>query len=273
MKKFQVDYKMQRTSEYLFLESRNIRSNECITFDFDGTLCLKANSDKFYTQENNENNFVFLYNVENKISSYISRGFHVVIITNQIYMTDAKENMLINVYNYFNKELSIYVANKENRFRKPNTGFYDLLSSRYNILYHCGNNSDIEFAKLCNIPFYYSSEIFGTNFYSIVPYQRLVIMMGIKGTGKSTIAKRLEEEHNFIIFPENSSLNKIKNALIENRVVVDGTHSNYESRQRIIDLCQDYIILWCIRKFDTSCYLSNYVKEFERPLENYVVIS
>lgn len=294
---------MNRTEDYLFLEARNINSSECIMFDFDGTLCVKANSDRPYTQENNENNFVFLYNVEKRIFSYISRGFLIAIVSNQSYMTSSKEQMMLRIYNHFEQKISIYIANKQNRFRKPNTGFYELLSERYKVLYHCGDavgntsdfppfkyaSTDLDFANICNIPFYSSLEIFGSNFYTVVPKQRLVIMMGIQGSGKTTIAKRLEEENGFVRFSQDevgylpNKLNKISNALRNSQVVVDATHRNNNLRQKFINLCSDYIILWCVRDgrvfnklrekpIDHKAF-ARYVNEFEAPTENYIIVS
>ena len=294
---------MNDSGSYLFLETDRDVCQECILFDFDGTLAVKANSDKPYSQETNEHNYVFLYNVENKIRSYINRNYLVIIISNQMYMTKAKENMFLNIYNFFDRRISIYVSNRNNRFRKPDTGFYDLISSNYEIKYYCGDavgnesdfipfkysNVDLSFALNCSIPFYDPLEIFGSNFYTIVPKQQLVILMGIQGSGKTTIAKRLENEDDFVRFSQDecgnlkNKLSEIREELQYNRVVIDATNRKHSLRKQFINLCDDYVILWCVRdgrpfnklrkKPVHPAGIALYVKEFEIPLENFEIVS
>lgn len=298
---------MQDTGEFLFLKSKKSNLEECVIFDFDGTLATKANADKPYVQEYNRENYVFLHGVEEKLFGYIEREILVVIISNQLYMTEEKEFMFLNVYNHFNKRITILVANRKNNFRKPNIGFIDILKTKYKIRYYCGDaigdsdfppfqysNVDFEFTQNADIRFKSPLKIFGSNFLTEVPTARLVIMMGIQGSGKTSVAKRLEEENSFIRYSQDevgklsSKLKKIEQDLINgHNVVVDATHRKNELRAQFIEIAEklniEWVIFWCVRdgrpfnnlreKKVHNAGLALYVKEFERPLENFVVIS
>lgn len=295
--------------EYYVLTPDEYTSTRCIIFDFDGTLASKANGDMPEKSENNPENFILYHNVQNTLNDLMEDDTQIVIISNQSNFTSAKEQMFVNLFEMFDRRLLIYVAHKKNKYRKPNRGFLDLLSN-FEVLLYCGdaigetseyppyryNSVDLDFATLNDIPFISPLEVFESNSETYIPTAKVVIMMGNQGSGKTTIAKRLESE-GFIRYSQDEHKNKLdkvglKKIMASNisdgsSIVLDATHSSQKNRQVWIDFADhcsvDYIILWCVRDgrvfnqlrdipVSSMAYIP-YVKNFVRPTHNYVVIS
>lgn len=296
---------------FCYIEPIEYIGTNCAVFDLDGCMIMNANGQKPGYTETKEDNYVFMYNVENIIWNLIRSGIQVVVITNQSNYNIAKDNMINLIYQHFDRRLLFFIANKHNEWRKPSSKFIDLLSNYFIVDYYCGDavgdsdflpynwkSTDKDFAVNSRVPFKTPLEVFGTNFYSVVPQERLIIMMGIQGSGKTTVAKRLEE-YGAIRYSSDEQANNLTakfriNAIRQylnqgHQVVVDATHSSNKSRQVWIDLATecnvDYHILWCIRDgrvFNElrtgkekipSLGFSTYVKNFERPSNNYTIIN
>lgn len=295
--------------DYYMLKCKKFKTDTCVTFDFDGTLAVKKNGDRPYTPENIGDNFVFLYGVVKKLKKLINRGILPIIISNQSDFTTEKDEIFTAVYDFFDKKITIFVAHLKNEFRKPKIGFYELISKKYNILYHCGDaigNSDFhpynfssadrKFAKKAGIDFKDPRDVFGSNFETIVPEEKIVIMMGLPGSGKTTISKRLERKEGFVRFSQDElkdlklkrNIRAMKNVLDEDgKIVLDATHRKKELILPFINLAKEYelsyVILWCVRdgrvfndlrkKPVNHFPFSLYVKEFEEPEENFIIVS
>lgn len=312
---------MEDNGYFMFLDAKKIRSSrenrenrenpkkqtKCVIFDFDGTLVTKANADKAWLHETDPYNFVFLHGVRKKLLSYIQKGIHIFVASNQKYMNDAKKQMFEIFYELFEGKISIFVANRQNRFRKPDTCILDYIKKHFEILFYCGDaignssdfppyqyqDTDLAFARNAGVRFKTPIEVFGTNFYSYIPKKQVVIMMGIQGSGKTSFARRLETE-GFIRFSQDEHGNLVKNLkeieeYVRNgdRVILDATHRKHSLRKVFIDMAErndaNWIICWCVRDgrpFNSlrekpihPAGISLYVKEFQRPESNYAIIS
>lgn len=300
---------MEQNNDYVSLFPAEVTAEHCVIFDFDGTIAAKANGDIPGKAETDSNNFVLYHGVEEVLRDIMNRGIQIVIISNQSNFTEAKEQMFVNLFKYFDEKFIILVAHKKNKYRKPNIGFISLLS-RFQILFYCGDaigetatfppfnyeSTDLDFAKNANLEFLDPLEAFGSNYNTIVPKERVVIMMGTPGSGKTTLARRLEN-HGFTRYSQDEHKNKLdkvglkkdmKRVLNEGgSIVLDATHSSETAKQVWIDLANscnvDYIILWCVRcgrpfnKLRSNpvppvAYVP-YTKNFIRPSENYIIVS
>lgn len=110
---------------------------------------------------------------------------------------------------------------------------------------------------------------------------KLILMVGLSGSGKSTIAKEIAEQENAVIvssdlireelsFYEDQSQNRevfnifydrIKDNLHKgNTVIADATNITVRTRKRIVDIGINenaYIIAYVIRKDYQSCIIDN----------------
>ena len=311
MKKQQNEVIKMNSSEgdYLYLKAKDFKTKKCVTLDFDGTLFVKANGDRPYTPETSKNNCVFLYGVEEKLNEFINSGILPIIISNQSNITLEKEKMFLAVYNFFKCKITIFAAHKKNEYRKPNPTFLTMLSAKYEILFHSGDaigNSkfipynfssvDREFAEEGGVPFKSPLKVFGSNFQTVVPEESIVIMKGLPGSGKSSVAKRLEEEEGFTRFSQDEikdlklkrNMGLIRLSLIrKEKIVLDATHRMNSLIEPFIALAAEYkvsyVILWCVRdgrpfnelreKPVPNMAYSCYVRDFEEPEENVIIVS
>lgn len=117
------------------------------------------------------------------------------------------------------------------------------------------------------------------------------MMVGLSGSGKSTIAKQIAEKEDAIIissdeirselsFYEDQSKNKevfrvfherIKKGLHDgNTVIADATNLTIKSRKNIIDICKNekaYVIAYVVGKRFYDCFIDNQLREHPVPDE------
>lgn len=273
---------MFENQDYIAIFPKRKSVKQCVLFDFDGTLAVKADGREGFRAESNPDNFVLLYGVESQIKKYIARSILVVIVSNQSHLTEAKLRMLQRFNAMFNNKLCVLIAHKQNHFRKPDVGFIELLRSTYGegvkLSFYCGDavgptaaqpqyrwgDADKVFAQNAGLPFKTPIEVFGSNFVTAIPDPdvKLVIMMGNPGSGKTAVSKRLEKDFGFVRFSQDElpSSRKLTSAIVmkdikqqlldSKRVVVDATHASKESRQVWFDLARECgvvaSIMWCI---------------------------
>lgn len=299
---------MYLNDKFGYIQPIKYSTGKCVVFDLDGCLITKANGSPGYEAETDPNNYVFLYNVENTINEFLNNNIQVIIISNQSNITDAKVQMMLNIWNHFSKRLLFLIAHKHNEFRKPNPAFLEIIKCDYEILFYCGDaigknsnfppfqwgDADLNFALNGNVSFKDPLEVFGSNFYSIAPNQRLIIMMGNMGSGKSTISKRFETL-GFIHMQQDNEGDLLAKFRINNvfdlisqgkQVIIDACNGGKSKEQWIIQAKQrnvPFVILWlprCGRSFNalretpvSSRAYPQYTKYFIRPQENYIIVS
>lgn len=297
------------TSKYMYFEPKKMY-DKCAVFDFDGTICAKANGAKMFYAENDPNNLVFYYNVLKTLKELRKQKIQVVVISNQLNITDEKLQLFEEFLKLTKYKVYLLIAHKDNKYRKPNTGFLKLLKDK-EILYYCGDaigeehssfppyrwsSSDYDFAKDNDIKFKRPTKIFGSNYETIEPEEDIIIMMGNMGSGKTTLAKRLESL-GYVRFSQDElgdlkkkeNKDKVIKALSKGKkVILDATHGNFKNRSPWESLAhtknKSYVILWCVRdgrpfnslreKPIKEVAYSTYTKYFCYPNEeNYIIIS
>lgn len=291
-----------------FIEPIAYIEGKCVAFDLDGCLITKANAQLPAMSETDSDNFVFMYNVEKTINDLLDSGRQVVIITNQRRFNQAKGEMIQKIWEHFNGRILVLASHLDNEYRKPKSGFVTLLQQTYEIEYYCGDamkgytdfppyqwgDCDIQFAINSKIPFRSPLDVFGSNFKTIIPSESLIIMCGMQGSGKTSVAKRLEsmgferfskDEADYLAKKRIKAITEFLQA--GKQVVVDATHYNNKVRSVWIDFAQSlgftWHILWCVRDGRVFNSLRDkpvpevgirfYPKNFERPTSNFTVVN
>lgn len=169
--------------------------------------------------------------------------------------------------------------------------------------FYCGDKTgevgmkatDREFAEKVGLEFMVPDDLFPRPDIVVPDHVELVIMVGQQGAGKSTIARKLRDEHGYtIVARDKKSLRKIEELLKSGKsVVFDATNPSRESRKPFIALAQSLEIpvrvFWITRSgrtfnalrrgrlLDTGAAdpdhnkpvpdiaLRTYTREFERP--------
>jgi len=278
--------------------------------DLDQTMITSLNGKDPSFPETIPNNWQFLGNVFETVQKLSNEDYQIIIITNQININNIKEEIILNVWKQLNGIPLILCANKNNCYKKPNTTFYQLLLSTLSEqpieLYYCGDavgndqyppyrwsSSDLNFANNISARFIRPLDIFYSNYETFYPTEQLVIIMGNIGSGKTTLARRLEMYNNYIRYSQDEvgtldqvgRTKEIKGLLLSGRkIILDATHSNSKKRQHWVNLANSINISSCIiwiirdgRQFNklrekpiTSLAYSQYVKYFSIPNETVV---
>ena len=313
MKSIMVNVIFKDNEDYLIGKSKSFEYKKRLAiFDLDSTL-IKTKSGNIFAK--NIDDWKFLYNNINDIlESYHNNNYSIIIITNQA-KTDSK-TIITKITNICKKleniEICVFIANKRNKFRKPSPCFYyDIINTeeKYNSKsFYCGDaagrrndhsDCDYKFAKNCNILFKLPEQIFDNINNIILPQikypslnntydnllftphnkkKEMIVMIGNPGSGKSTIAKMINEKYKFDIVSQDITKTKVKcqkvaKQYIEDKksFIIDNTNPDTETRKYYIDMAKknNYHVTCII--MDTSkelsmhnnyyrCYLSNNTK-------------
>jgi bifunctional polynucleotide phosphatase/kinase len=193
-----------------------------ILFDLDDTL-IKFNL--------KSENYELMYNNTIKKLQELSKINNIIIISNQKQLNKKdmydifikKINKFLNKLSESNIYLELYISIKNDKYRKPNTSFINILKDKYsgNILYYCGdalgrkndfNDTDLKFALNLSINIKSPEEVFLNkpienkiikypslnkityNFDYIPKLKDFIILVGYPGSGKSSIANLIFEK-------------------------------------------------------------------------------
>jgi len=278
-------------------------------FDYDWTLVSPKESKTF---PSNIDDWIWLYiNIPEKIKSYYEDGFMIVIFTNQSKLWKHEQIQI--VVKSLNIPIFIVVATEKSDY-KPNPILFNILIRNNKInkdkSFFIGDalgrksdfsDSDKVFAENIGVPYYCPEQIFHikneTIEIPIIPLsddQQIIIMVGYPGSGKSTIAKNICNNENFIYIEGDlykTSRKMIKASIdhiIEKKsVVFDATHSSSKKRKEYIELGKKYNCkVVCIHvstsleiaykrnklrnyeKYVPKIAYSVYTKNYEEPNEN-----
>ena len=264
----------QEDFQYIFPSQLWITPYNLTIFDLDQTLIFYPSGKNIIPKD--ENDWEFFPNVMNILWDLVTKNYQIIIITNQKNISKIKEEMILNIWKKLEGYPLILCSTKDGIYRKPNIGLmtylYSILIETPKSLFYCGDavgiedsfipyrwsSTDKDFANNINATFYRPIDVFGSNFDNVIVDNQLVIMMGNQGSGKTTIAKRLEKDHNYIRFSQDEIDKKITskkniqyiNSLLKEgkKIIIDQCHSSNKSKEMWIELGCKTSILWCIRE-------------------------
>lgn len=281
------------TKNYLEGTTTNFKFMDKIaSFDLDNTI-IKTKSNKKFPID--EHDWIFMYdNVQDKLTDLIKRKYCVIIISNQSGLNNiSKQNIwmkkLDNIVLKLNIDIKILCAIKKDKYRKPCDAFVTEFFSDSKKSFYCGDavgrqhdfsDTDYKFAlnaKLnCKIPenFFLNepnnlSEIkycidINKKYVNINPKiqfnnNEIIIMVGYPGSGKSTIAKFLQDTYNYHIINQDTLKSKSKCVkecidFIKNKksIIIDSTNPSKEKRKQWIDIAKNNNYTTRIIKMTTS---------------------
>jgi bifunctional polynucleotide phosphatase/kinase len=233
-------------------------------FDYDWTLVSPKDGKTF---PSNVEDWVWLYpNVPNELKRYNEQGFSVVIFTNQ--SKDWKVTQIQSVAKSLEIPIFVVVAREKCDY-KPNPVLYDVLvgSAKVNkeqsffvgdALGRKGDwaNNDKVFAQNIGLTCYSPEEFFGAkqepeavkiSSLNLSDSKQVVIMVGYPGSGKSSVAKQICEDENFVLIQGDvykTSAKMIKAALPSihegKSVIFDATNSSIKKRSEYIEFAKKH---------------------------------
>ena len=228
------------------------------SFDFDWTMVNPKDGKTF---PSSIDDWQWLYpNVPEKIKNYYEQGYMIVIFTNQSKPWKCDQIQLVSKI----LDIPIFVVISTDKCDyKPNTILYDTLCLNKTInkeeSFFVGDalgrksdfaDSDKVFAENIGIACYSPEDIFVGTLDKIFEVSKIplsnepeiIIIMGYPGSGKSTIAKNICENENYVHIPGDiykTSKKMIKNAnesiLQKKSVVFDATNSSIKKRKEYIE--------------------------------------
>ena len=144
------EFKEYNTVKYINNFNKK-NGNNIACFDLDHTL-IKPKSNRKLPKDSED--YVYLKNVHNKLLELFDNNFNIVIFTNQ---SGSKLNEVIEKLQSIFLELlpiqmSVYIATKDDYYRKPHTGMFELFISQNNInldnvnnIFYCGDAAGRKF--------------------------------------------------------------------------------------------------------------------------------
>lgn len=266
--------------DFLMLPSQHFKlepgsTQSFVAFDLDGTLVCYKNGMAPYKLDTPADNYNFLGPVKEKIIE-LSKSYLIFIISNQSNIPESKARFIENIWRELDCIPYVFVANKDNQFRKPNPTFMEIIprilyvTLNHATSYYCGDaigehdpyppyrwgDADFMFTRNCGLNFVRPIDLFVPN--NRVADTELVIMLGNMGSGKTTYATMLQTQHGYHRYSQDEckDLTKKQGEVIHllqsgQKVVLDATFASTEKRYPWIYLaCQlgkRVTIAWCIR--------------------------
>lgn len=166
----------------------DISNKKIAGFDLDDTL-IKTKSGNIFGTSVDDWEF---YNdcVTKKLKDLVVDGYYIVIITNQLGITKGKVDInmwkkkIENIITLLNLNVTVFASLKEDLYRKPRMGFWDMTNGDKSLSFYCGDagglskrtingididkdfsDSDLKFALNVGIKFVHRDEfIFGLDY-------------------------------------------------------------------------------------------------------------
>jgi bifunctional polynucleotide phosphatase/kinase len=249
-------------------------SKRLYLMDIDGTIVTSASGRRWASSADD---WVFLGPVPQTLQELRFHGWTIALITNQSAWSPIAEAKILSILAALQTAngwapwcLVATSSRKEHDtvYRKPGRGLYDVLLTRIgsvSVVQMCGDavgpadpfppyrwsDSDAAFAATIGATFVRPCDLFGSCLVP-TPTEKLVILMGSPGSGKSTTARRLVAAGYVHIeqdaFSSKSAVLKaVKAALAAgSSVVVDATHGSDKNREPYMALAPSRI-LWHVR--------------------------
>lgn len=250
------------------------RVGRAYCYDLDGTIITTVSGNVF---PRNENDWKFLFpNVPNILKTQgQDSSTRIIIFTNQLRYNSMKASLIRHVIKALDIPIEVYIATARDTYRKPGIDMFTAANQYHpidvNTSFYCGDaadratdhsGADYWFAAHLGLRFVLPEVIFEgrhdlidlpnrihqisslqIDLSSIIPtgQQEVVIMMGLPGCGKTTLARHLFPNYVHIspdydgLTTESRRLKKINEALSQGHsVVVDQTHLSKKSRAYLL---------------------------------------
>lgn len=231
------------------------------SFDYDWTIVNPKDGKTF---PSTIDDWVWLYpEVPNKIKQYYQDGYMIVVFTNQSKKWKCEQIQL--VMKELDIPLFVVIATDKSEY-KPNPILLNVLCQdtiNKEESFFVGDalgrktdfsDSDKVFAETIGIKYYSPEEIFRNKIESfeiplipLSPNPEIIIMVGYPGSGKSTIAKTICKNENYIHIEGDvyKTSNKMKKASIQHileskSIIFDATHSSIKKRNEYIEFSKKY---------------------------------
>lgn len=231
------------------------------SFDYDWTIVNPKDGKTF---PSTIDDWVWLYpEVPNKIKQYYQDGYMIVVFTNQSKKWKCEQIQL--VMKELDIPLFVVIATDKSEY-KPNPILLNVLCQdtiNKEESFFVGDalgrktdfsDSDKVFAETIGIKYYSPEEIFRNKIESfeiplipLSPNPEIIIMVGYPGSGKSTIAKNICKNENYIhiegdVYKTSSKMKKasIQHILESKSIIFDATHSSIKKRNEYIEFSKKY---------------------------------
>jgi bifunctional polynucleotide phosphatase/kinase len=251
-------------SPVIYNVNNAVHREKMAAFDYDWTLVSPKDSKTFPV---NIDDWQWLYHtVPEKVKKYHEDGYMIVIFTNQ--SKSWKHEQIKIVAKTFEIPIFIVIATEKSEY-KPNPLLFNLLVGNNEIdkenSFFVGDaigrksdfsDSDLVFAENIGIPCYSPERAFDmkNEFTEEIPSvslsedeKQVVIMMGYPGSGKSTIARNICQNENFVHIEGDlyKTSRKMIKASLEHikqnkSIVFDATNSSSKKRKEYIDVGKKY---------------------------------
>lgn len=239
-----------------------------VFFDYDWTL-VKPIKGVF---PKNVDDWMYLReNVKDTIINYYKKGYMIVIITNQ--SKEWKVEQIKNVMNDIGVPITALIAMNKIDYKPSINLFNEHIKKEIKTTHSfmCGDalgrkndysDSDLQFGKNIGIPVYSPEEIFPilqkSNVFKLSEKQEIIVMVGMPGSGKTTIAEEIIKENtNYIhingdIYKTSKKMIKEASLYLDKSIIFDATNGTIEKRKDYIDFAKSKNIpINCIYKNTT----------------------
>jgi bifunctional polynucleotide phosphatase/kinase len=268
------------------------------SFDYDWTLVKPITNGTF--SKNIDDVMWLNEKIPEILQKYYDDKYCIIIFTNQSKIFKIKQ--IEKFLKTLEIPMLIIIATKEEE-KKPNTFMFDkFINFKWNVKksFYCGDalgrindwsNTDKLFANNIGIKCYSPEEIFPIETDKeiindelenliIDISQKIIIMVGYPGAGKTTITDKFKNDNYIIIHNDdfNSSVKMIKYAIpfIENNksIIFDATNPTKEKREEFINLSKKYniksVCIHVLTTMEKSLYRNN-LREKKIPMIAYYV--
>ena len=244
-----------------YIINHAIHRGKIAAFDYDWTL-VNPKDGKTFPKDLDD--WVWYYsNIPDKIKQLYDDGFMIVIFTNQTKKWKCEQINI--VAKSLNIPLFVVIAMKKSE-HKPNPIMFNTLFKDNEIIknksFFVGDalgrkidfsDSDKIFAETIGINYHSPEDIFYIKTNIIIPEIKLsdspkiIIMMGYPGSGKSTIAKHICKNENYICIQRDiyKTIPKMKKKAMEyvlqkKSIIFDATNSSIKNRNEYIQFANKY---------------------------------
>ena len=239
-------------------------------FDYDWTLVIPKDGKTFSTSMDDWK--WYFDNIPIIIKKYYNDGYMIVIFSNQSKLW--KHEQIKKVMETLEIPMFIVIAPNKKLY-KPNPILFTSLVGDFEInkkksFFVCDalgrptdfSDSDKVFAENIGIKYYSPEEFFKNNqdskqvsnikvelyLFDLKSSKEIIIMVGYPGSGKSTIAKEICKNDNYIlvqgdVYKTSTKMIKVAKAVIEDDnkcIIFDATNSSIKKRKEYIDFAKKY---------------------------------